>query len=266
MKNHAGNSLPEYVLIGAAVLAVSIGIIMVLGTNMQKALAGVQTNLESHAMAAKMSQGIGSTHHTLSYLDANGQMVTVNIGANGNVNGQSAQTSGANGQQLGVSINGSQPDWSQTNLSDQQADMIIELANRAHMIGVYANGLEIISEQSKGDPLLFQKLTVNIDGQTYNAKQLLNELSWATSMQSFSNLRSQIDQSGLDPGARKYVYSLGKEVVTVTNTLKDTGWQVISDQINPDQVALIDASDTSHQDGSLICAVGDGQDSGRNCH
>lgn len=300
----AGNTLAEYVLIGGAVVVFSIAAIMVLGRNLDYALAGLQQDMSGNMQAAAASSAtskagalsgssgfvFGRTSTGPAIMTPNGSLIQLSSYPANFVN--SVETAGSNGttellaqtlKELGeqLLVDGS--------ISQEQANIIYALANQGHRIA----SMEALIEDAVQNGNIQD--TVTFEGKRYTVEDLSDVLGslndkMGGEVSKLYELRQQAVSSGLDPKLGEVVDILVSQIadmgygveralddITIRNASVEQFSTYVSqyttgghpnwpvDTAAATLTELASASETTNLNSVEICGTGGGADSGTKC-
>lgn len=265
----AGNTIPEYIFIAFGVLVASIAVLISLGGGIQTQLGGLRSDMEHNVTSARVMEQARQqalTNAAGQSYSADGSIMGGNGSAGGNGN---AMTTGANGNErnsartIAVSLDNGR---TQIMLSPYETLTMVRLSNQAHRMAEIAARLEQLSRQSRGASSTFRSLTVDYNGESYNAEQLINLLKWEGEIRTFIGLRSQLMEiPDLDPTAREYITNISNQVIRQTNALRNQADVALWSDSELAAISSMNTSPTTHIAGTNICRTAGEEDNGRQC-
>lgn len=225
-----GNTLAEYGFIGAIILVASIGIVMVLGQNLQSAMAGLKGDLQSNIGAADSSASsaaaannggggpggappdilsIGSMDFDLGSLNANLPGDIAVSGANG-----TTDTLASTIQQIAQAL------LDAGEITEEQAASLVELANQGHKI---AQAEALIEQAAAGDFSGDMVFYQNFGGMSVSGD--IGGTTWHTNVDvlagSLASPGTAADYyaSGAQPGGQFENVAVGSEITQLQSLL-----------------------------------------------
>lgn len=277
----AGNTIVEYALCGTAVLLVCIAGLQVVGGNFaswmdilkQDMSRGVQST--ASAVASQEAQLAQATAEQPSF---DGLVESVTPTADDAVAEAEAaaappQAAGANGNTETYAnqiMEQAQQSLASGNLTQEEYNTIVNLANKGHAIGQMQGLLQGALNQSGGNFDSYNNSQLNFNGQSYTPAELQALLqSTSTDFGALKQQASVLSGVLYDPAMLETISTSG-------NAIQNNS--VLSQQVNNDATSnagstaqqyeagtLGELSSDTHNESATICTTGDHQDSGTNC-
>lgn len=275
LKKVSGQALVEYCVCAGAVLLICVVGFQIFGGNLAGWFALLKEDMgknTQHTVQAKAGQSVlvGSAGNA----GGQGQPSVMNnaLSSIQNAQAESAKetidVAGSNGTTAAYATDilaKAKQSLDSGNLSQDEYDMVVKLANKGHDIAKIQGLLENAFSQSQGNSSAYANTALNFNGQTYTPSQLNSVLE--TSITDFSTLKSQAST------LNGVLYD-----TTLLTTINDSGAQIInngysSKQQNQTADSFIQyqsggatgGSTDTHQESAVICTNGDHQDSGTQC-
>jgi Flp pilus assembly pilin Flp len=300
-----GVSMAEYGLIGASVLVVAVSALILLGKTLTASLGTFGNSLSRPTASpptlssAPVKPSVPPQAPIASQSNFPGKQlqISLNSGQNLNISGypdnleKSVQTAGANGttNQLADTIAVIAHSLLTSNeITETEYNQLIQLANQGHELGKLESLIEQASQQANGGRE-FQSATVQMDGKTYTASDILDQYGWTSdynsidinsiqtarpATRSFIELRNQVLQSGAmisNPSLKSLVENLSNNILHIAKASSLSADWAMGDgrgvdsyqSYTSDIPSLLSAG--THQNSMNICTLGNGQDSGIYC-
>jgi len=257
-----GNALVEYTLIGVLLVGASIIVFLSFGQNFKNALADLHSDMKAHNDQASFMEA---------QAQANIVMAGMTGGSASGLSGSSnnpamAQTTGANGNQVGLGNTGNSATPAKPLTPEEQLkSLLVQLANQAHEVAQLQSMLESISKYSKGDLEKFQSTSIYYNGQVLNAWQLSWALSHGGEIVALQQKKNEVLASGASDSVKDKISQLTDLVTHNAATTSQATSSVLHGEQDPSAVSNVSDSNATHQDAGKICGVSGHADNGNNC-
>jgi Flp pilus assembly pilin Flp len=292
----AGNTLPEYALIGSLVIVGSVGGLILLGGNLQGEFSSFGQSLKriqpsQSASGFNLSQiaaqtGLSPSGNSVMYTTRTGAVIalpdypqpistTVNtIGANGTTALMANQILKIAQQLLDAG-----------DISEEQYGTLVALANQGHYIAEVERILEAAAAQVTTSEE-YESTTVSFNGKEYTMNSLRMLIGFGTGSNNPATIKNPLSdtraypeaskfqalyqaaiESGAlsDPVSRQIVETLATEIVYLSEVANCTSTEILQNSLTPDQMTQRLTSHMTHRDSSGICREGRSLDNGIQC-
>lgn len=294
-----GQSSAEYSLIGALVLGLSLGALLLFGPQVSGMFAGMLGN--SSVQAAAISQANSNS-------DASGQLPVrsspsragISFYLTGNLSEDfaaiqvdlpaSIQTMGANGTTslLAFRMESTILELlAQKKIGPEQANLLLQLANKGHQIAEIEALIEDAAKQSQSDPGSFTGKSLNYQGTDYLPWEIGILIGWryiktpeyiaddplnppeppGTVMDEFLQLYHQSIETGVldDPYVRTLITGFASQIAYLGEVTETYTCDTKNGIITADQMETSMLSTASHFNSAGICTTGSKTDIGTFC-
>lgn len=277
----AGNAIVEYALCGATVLLVSIAGLQVVGGNFaswmkllkQDMSQGVQSTASAVASQKAQFAQQGREQASFDGLVESAGAIAGDAVAKAESAAAPPQAVGANGNTETYAkkiMDQAKQSLASGNLTQEEYNIIVNLANKGHAIGQIQGLLQGALNQSGGNFDTYNNAQLNFNGKSYTPSELQALLqSNTTDFGSLKQQASALNGVLYDPAMLQTISDSG-------NAIQNNS--VLSQQVNNDATAntgsiaqqyeagtLGKLSDDTHGESGTICVTGNAQDSGTNC-
>lgn len=274
-----GNTLAEYGLIGALVLLSSIGVLLVLGGNLNDVFGlsknGMDSKIQAAHAAGSTSLNVNSVAASTSDPMLNNEPV-ITAGSNGESMGNSIiVTAGSNGDSMS-SVNSiqaaAQAAFASGNLTQEQFDTLKGMANKGHEIAELEGLIRNARLYANGNAELYQSTRFPYQGGSYTVGELVSKLEPKEA--EMGNYRYTAEVQGIfsDP-------AIGSIVDTASNNIMNNGGAEVSIggniadaveigayQNTKEGAAEAAAKPDSHVESGRVCNAGGYDDNGVKCN
>ncbi len=256
-----GNALVEYTLIGILLVGASIIVFLSFGQNFKNALADLHSDMKAHNDQASFMEAQAQANMVMA--DMTGSTAGLSSASN---NPAMAQTTGANGNQVGLGNTGSSTAPAKPLTAEEQLkSLLVQLANQAHEVAQLQSMLESISKYSKGDLEKFQSTSIYYNGQVLNAWQLSWALSHGGEIVALQQKKNEVLASGASDSVKDKISQLTDLVTHNAAATSQTTNSVLHGNQDPGDVSTVSNSNATHQDAGKICGVSGHADNGSSC-
>jgi hypothetical protein len=262
IKKTQGNTLVEYSLIGVLIVVVSIAVFILFGQNFRDVLADIKTDMKSHNDQAALIEAQAQASVLMAKMANNPASASVNASNSSSM----AQTTGANGNQVGLGSKGSTTTSSKPPTATQQLkSLLVELANKAHEVAELQSILANIAKYSNNDIAKFKTTYIYYNGQMLNAWQLSWALAHGGEIIEMEQKKNEVLASGASDDLKNQIIDLTNQVTAKANATSDTANNVLNGNSDPAAVDQVTDAAATHQDAAAICDASGHKDDGTNC-
>lgn len=265
-KAHKGNTIAEYIMAAGFVALVAVGGLILIGDSFNQAMAALRTDLLGSS-AGVFGSGNGGTGGTGGSKSGSGSTMTVTLSDGSTIQVPVSpsfkayvETTGVNGTglMLAVLIELMNDYEKQNKITQEQADMLLMMANQGHSIAEIQKMMEQNSkDKNKTD---YFNSYVMFNGQYYQMDDLANQLDRSGNkdgiLSAFENLSQQINQQISDRPMQPLINDLSKQILLSADTYTILNYQVETGEVPPAAIGNSGASSTTHEIAKAICKAG----------